>query len=184
VPSLEQLLETIDILAPWDLADSWDNVGLQAGSRNQPVKRILIAVDLNQETLNEAIQCQVDGLLVHHPLLYKPITQIDYGSPVGRFLQALAEHHLFLIAAHTNVDRAAGGLNRQLGTFFSLTEIEILDPDPPEDCKIVVFTPADHVDSVRRAMATAGAGVIGAYRDCSFELQGKGTFNTGDNGKL
>ncbi|MCL6588407.1 MAG: Nif3-like dinuclear metal center hexameric protein [Firmicutes bacterium] len=179
MPSLQQLLEAIDSLAPWDLADSWDQAGLQVGSRNQTVKRVLVAVDLNQETLNEAIQFQADGLVVHHPLLFKPITQIDYDTPTGRFLQALIQNHLFLVAAHTNVDRALGGLNQELAALFSLKEIEILEPDPPEDCKIVVFTPEDYVERVRRAMAEAGAGVIGNYRDCSFELQGKGTFTPG-----
>lgn len=179
MPPLSQLLEAIDILAPWDLADSWDQVGLQVGSKNQPVKRALIAVDVNQETLDEAIRLQVDGLVVHHPLLFKPITQIDYDSPVGRLLHGLVQHHLFLVAAHTNMDRATGGLNQDLATLFALKEIEILDPDPPEDCKIVVFTPVDYVDPVRQAMAAAGAGVIGAYRDCSFATPGRGTFTPG-----
>jgi dinuclear metal center protein, YbgI/SA1388 family len=176
---LQQLMETMDKLAPWDLAESWDHVGLQVGSGSQSVAKVLVALDINVKVIQEGLSHQIDGFIVHHPLFFKPLTQIQLHTPTGHILTELIKNNLFLIAAHTNVDKAKAGLNGYLAERFDLAEIELLEPDPQPAYKVVVFTPEQSLQQVRNAMARAGAGVIGDYSECSFGLSGKGTFKPG-----
>jgi dinuclear metal center YbgI/SA1388 family protein len=180
---LQQLMESLDRLAPWDLAESWDHVGLQVGSGNQPVTKVVVALDINEQVIQEGLSLKADGFVVHHPLFFKPFTQIDLHTPAGCVLAKLIKNDLFLIAAHTNIDKAAGGLNRYLADLFDLTGIELLEPVTQPSYKVVVFTPAQSLPQIRNAMAQAGAGVIGDYTDCSFGQQGNGTFKPGSQAR-
>jgi dinuclear metal center YbgI/SA1388 family protein len=180
MPQVQQILNAIDDLAPWGLAESWDRVGLQIGSTSQPVHKIMVSLDINQQVIQEGIEQQVDGFVVHHPLIFKPLTQIDSNSPIGDCISTLIKHDFFLIAAHTNADKAENGLNQNLADQFNLSEIEPLEPVSTQDYKIVVFTPVEYLDKIRMAMAEAGAGIIGEYTICSFEQTGVGTFQPND----
>jgi dinuclear metal center YbgI/SA1388 family protein len=174
--SIQQIVKALNTLAPWDLAESWDHVGLQIGGPNRKVQRVLLAVDLNRDVLEEGLKQKVDGFVVHHPLLFKPLFQVNPETTAGYYLSTLLKNDLFLIAAHTNLDKAEHGLNGYLGDLFNLKERNPIEPATSEECKIIVFTPEDHLIRIREAMAQAGAGVIGNYSECSFELRGNGTF--------
>ncbi len=180
MPHLQHIMEALNRIAPWDLAESWDNVGLQIGRLDQPVSRVMVALDLNEQVIREGLHCQVDGFVVHHPLLFKPLSKVNLDTPIGRCLEELIKHRLFLIAAHTNMDMAAGGLNQFLAERFELTDIKLLDPcmspSSQRSYKIVVFAPQEYIPVLRKVMVRAGAGVIGNYSDCSFEVGGSGTF--------
>jgi dinuclear metal center YbgI/SA1388 family protein len=174
--SLQQILNALNSLAPWDLAESWDHVGLQIGSPNREVQRVLVAVDLNRKVLEEGLRLKVDGFIVHHPLLFKPVFQVNPEIATGFYLASLIKNDLFLIAAHTNLDKAAQGLNRYLADILGLKERDTIETAASEECKIIVFVPESHLTTVREAMAQAGAGIIGNYSECSFEIRGNGTF--------
>jgi len=173
---VRQLVAAINKFAPWDLAYNWDQVGLQVGDGNQSVRKLLVAVDSEAATLAEALALKVDGILVHHPLIFKPITQIDPTRPVGKKLIDLIKNDLFLIAAHTNVDRARYGLNDYLGRQLGLEKLKILEKASADQSKVVLFTPENNLSKIRQAMVNAGGGEIGDYQECSFELVGNGRF--------
>jgi dinuclear metal center YbgI/SA1388 family protein len=176
MPRLQQILDAIHQLAPWDLAEPWDQVGLQVGRKDQPVRRILVALDFSDAVFAEGLTHQVDGFLVHHPLIFKPVTRIQTDTPLGGYLTGLIQKDLFLIAAHTNVDKAETGLNHYLAKLLGLQRIETLETTPAQSYKVVVFTPEECWKKIQLAMVEAGAGEIGAYTDCSFRLPGTGTF--------
>ena len=176
MPKLQQILDAINDLAPWDLADSWDRVGLQIGSVSQPVRKVMVALDMNQQIIAEGLAQQVDGFVAHHPLIFKPLTQIDQHTPVGDCITTLIKRDFFLIAAHTNVDKAENGLNQYLATLLGIGEMESLEPVAAQNYKIVVYTPIEYLHQIRTAMIEAGAGIIGEYTGCSFEQTGVGTF--------
>ncbi len=173
---LHQILSALNSLAPWDIAESYDHVGLQVGNKNMPVKRVLAAVDLNREVLDEGIGLAVDGFIVHHPLFFKPFFQVDPASGVGFYLNALLKNDLFLVASHTNLDSSVQGLNRYIAQRLQLKELTTIESIPGDQYKIVVFVPESHLETVRNSMASAGAGIIGNYSECSFEIRGNGTF--------
>ncbi len=173
---VQRLLEKINTLAPWELAESWDRVGLQIGDVAQKSKKVMVAVDINQKVIEEGLKLGVDGFLIHHPLLFKPLTQVNTGNYLGKIIQKLLQNNLFLIAAHTNMDKAKEGINQYLAKKLDLTQLKVLAKEKHTSYKIVVFTPEENLFKLRKAMAAAGAGVIGDYGECAFVTRGSGSF--------
>jgi dinuclear metal center YbgI/SA1388 family protein len=173
---LNRIIEAVNRLAPAELAESWDQVGLQVGRTETVVNKVLVAVDLNGPVIAEGQQHQVDGYIVHHPLIFKPLTAINPATHQGSLLTHLIKNDRFLLVAHTNLDNSEQGINQYLAELLKLIEVEsILSANIPMN-KVVVFVPEKEADRVRQAMAEAGAGEIGAYRECSFTTGGTGTF--------
>jgi dinuclear metal center YbgI/SA1388 family protein len=183
LPALSRIIDAIAELAPWDLAESWDQVGLQVGNENNIIHKILVSLDYNQQTLEEGLDLKVDGFIVHHPLIFKPIKQLTNKTEIERLLIALIKHDLFLIAAHTNVDKAREGLNQYLAELLNLENIKPLNLAETVSYKVVVFSPESYVEPLRKAMSRAGAGIIGDYRQCSFESPGTGVFMPESNAR-
>lgn len=173
---LQQVIDALDKLAPWDWAESWDRVGLQIGDPDRTVAKVLVAVDLNNQVIEEGLHKKVDGFIVHHPLIFKPIHQINPKTPLGSQLQLLLNNNLFLIASHTNMDKSRKGINQFLAECFCLEKVEPIEPVKSEYFKVVTFSPEDYAAQIRQAMSNAGAGEIGEYTECSFNIKGTGTF--------
>jgi dinuclear metal center YbgI/SA1388 family protein len=176
LPVLARISDAIAELAPWDLAESWDQVGLQIGDARKTVSKLLVSLDFNQQILEEGLKQQVDGFLVHHPLIFKPLKRLSYQNETEKLVINLLKHDFFLIAAHTNVDKAKHGLNQYLAEQLRLENIKPLEVVETYSYKVIVFGPETHLENIRDAMSRAGAGIIGDYQKCSFESPGKGTF--------
>ncbi|MFZ5634327.1 MAG: Nif3-like dinuclear metal center hexameric protein [Bacillota bacterium] len=168
--------EMIEELSPADLAEEWDNSGLQAGDPERPVSRVLLALDMDEAVLAEAQAKGADLVITHHPLLIKGIKQIREDQPPGRLLARIIRAGITVYAAHTNLDNAGRGVSAVLAEKLGLAGITVLRPGNERFLKLVVFVPADHADAVREALAGAGAGWIGNYSECTFMLGGTGTF--------
>ncbi|MGM7702026.1 Nif3-like dinuclear metal center hexameric protein [Pseudalkalibacillus sp. Hm43] len=173
----QEIIQRIDQLAPKWMAMDWDPIGLQVGSRNKRVKKIMVTLDVIEPVIDEAIREGVDFIFAHHPLLFKPLKKIDPDTSHGRTIQKLIKHDITLYAAHTNLDVAVGGVNDLLADAIGMTDTEVL-ADTMEDKlkKLVVFVPETHADAVRDALGNAGAGFIGNYSHCTFNTPGTGTF--------
>lgn len=167
---------------PVSLAEKWDNVGLQIGDPNQVVTRLLVALDLDHTIMEIALQEQADMIITHHPLLFKPVKNLDYTQPKIDLIKRLVKADISVYSAHTNLDSAPAGLNQYLAEKLGLTNIQPLFPAINEELyKIAVFVPASHLEEVRDAMSGAGAGHIGNYSECTFSQRGTGTFRPGEN---
>ena len=101
-------------IAPYELAQEWDNVGLLAGRAQAEVTRILVALDLTQAVIAEAKALGAQLIVTHHPLMFAPRKRITDGDCEGELLLSLIENGMALIAAHTNLDAAPGGVNDTL----------------------------------------------------------------------
>lgn len=112
---LEQLVAQI---APPDLAEEWDNVGLLLDS-GEPTDRILFALDATAQAVEEAKKLGCGIIVTHHPLIFHPLRRIEAGSPVQRAAKA----GISVISAHTNFDAAAGGVNDLLAEKFALADV-------------------------------------------------------------
>ena len=173
------LREIHDILESWaPKAIAWerDNVGLQSGSMDQTIRRILVTVDVTDAVLDEARRKRANLVLSHHPLLFNPLTSIRPDQRTGRLLLKAIHNNIALYAIHTNLDFIEWGVSSALAEKLSLTETRILDNDQHRQVKIIVFVPIDYTNKVMLAMSRAGAGVIGNYETCSFRTTGTGTF--------
>lgn len=103
---VETIIKELDLEFPRTLAMDWDNPGLQVGSSQKEVKKVLVALDATNEVIEECIAWHADLLLTHHPLLLSGIRQINDGSMHGRKVLMLAEHGIAHYAMHTNYDVA------------------------------------------------------------------------------
>ena len=126
--TVAQIIEIMDRLVPPWLAEEWDNVGLQIGNPQLPARRIWVALDPRPEVIAAACQKNVDLLITHHPLIFKPLKSIDFATPAGSIVQMAAQHQLAIFSAHTNFDIVADGVNDILAKRLGLKRLAILQP--------------------------------------------------------
>jgi dinuclear metal center YbgI/SA1388 family protein len=180
MPTVADILAAVDRLAPFRQAEEWDNVGLLLGDADRPARRVLVALDVSDETCTEAQRLRADVLVVHHPLIFHGVNRLTGDTRTGRLVLRLAAARRALIVAHTNLDGAPGGLCDLLGRKVGLVDLEPLQRTPPQTkYKVVVFVPPEGLEAVRAAMFAAGAGHIGNYSECAFASDGEGTFLPG-----
>lgn len=174
------LMSVMNAWAPPELAESWDHPGLQVGDPEQTVRRVLTALDVTRENVSYAKNHHIDMIISHHPFLFRGVKTIDLQTEKGKILQDLIVHGICAFAAHTNLDTARGGVNDTLAAMLGLTDCTGLVPRREEKwVKLVVYVPVSYGDRMRNALASAGAGVIGAYSGCSFTVSGIGRFLPG-----
>jgi dinuclear metal center YbgI/SA1388 family protein len=178
--TLGDVVGALERLYPTRWAGDGDAVGLVVGDLNDRVARILLAVDPVQVVVDEAVDLGVDLVVVHHPLLLRPVSSVRADRPKGRVVHDLIRHGIALYVAHTNADSPARGVSESMATALGLLDIAPLlpDADDPLD-KIVTFAPRDIADRLVDALAAAGAGTIGGYDRCAFVSDGSGTFRPG-----
>lgn len=173
----QTIINHLEKLAPKRWAESWDNVGLLVGDPKQQIKRILVALDTTLNIIDEAVEKNVDMIVAHHPIIFKPLKSIRKDQVQGEILYKVIQNNISVYCAHTNLDTAVGGLNDLLAEKIGLEQVEVLDPTIYDTYKkIVIFVPKGHEEVVLQAMAKAGAGWIGNYSECSFMVEGTGTF--------
>jgi dinuclear metal center YbgI/SA1388 family protein len=181
VPTLRDVVRLLDGLYPPSSAQDWDAVGLVCGDPDQPVRSVLLAVDPTTDVVTEALDQKVDLLLVHHPLLLRPVTSVAATAFKGRIVHRLIKGGCGLYVAHTNADVAAPGVSDALARVLGLGDLEPLVPVPlaPLD-KVVAFVPAADAEQLVDALSAAGAGAVGAYSRVAWTSTGTGTFLPGD----
>ena len=179
-PTVADIIKLLETIAPPYLAETWDNCGLQVGKRQWPVRHIRTALDPLPQVVSDAVEAGVDLLITHHPLIFKPVKQVDFGTELGQIIRASAVGRMAVYAAHTSLDLAPGGLNDILADILGLENTSPLVPAAgARFYKLVVFTPATHVEVIIDVLAANGAGRIGNYSGCTFRTEGQGTFIPG-----
>ncbi|MBP3887153.1 MAG: Nif3-like dinuclear metal center hexameric protein [Cellulosilyticum sp.] len=177
-PILKDIMNVLEQFAPLYLAESWDNVGLMVGSKHKTVNKVLCALDLNEEVIEEAIMQEVDCIITHHPFLFKALKRIDLDSTQGAMLEKLIANQIAVYSMHTNYDITWGGLNDELAHGLGLQDIKLLETTYEEQLyKCVIYVPLTHYESVREAIVNNMTTQIGDYSGCTFTSgEGEGTF--------
>lgn len=181
IRDLEAAMERI---APSALAEDWDNVGLLAGERERPLRRIMLCIDLREQVLKEAIGNKADAIVAYHPPIFRPVKRFDDRTSEGRVILGALAAGIAIHSPHTAADAAEGGVNDWLTEAFGSGERRPLtpcsEPGSKNQFKVVTFCPTTATDAIRKAMAATGAGEIGDYTSCSFQFPGNGTFLGGE----
>jgi len=181
---LFKVINRIEEIFPQDWAENWDFCGLLAGDPWADVDRIMLAIDPAKSVLEEAAKKGVDLLVTHHPPDLKPPRKITKGDPIGSVFFNAILGKFGLYALHTAWDVSRVSPSFALAEELDLIEMEVLSPcDKDKYLKLVVFIPEGYVDKVMNALSASGAGIIGNYSDCSFSVQGEGTFKPGEGTK-
>ncbi len=173
-PSVEDLAQAVEAIAPSRWAEPWDNVGLLIGDRAAPLSAALLCIDLSNEVVAEAEREGCQAVVAYHPPIFEGLKKITAGTPVYTALRA----GLAVVTPHTALDVAPGGTNDALCDLLELEDRGPLRAAAVSDgaVKLVVFVPAEALEKVSAALFAAGAGHIGDYHSCSFRIPGTGTF--------
>jgi len=179
--TLKDIIRIMEKFAPPHLTEEWDNSGLQVGQRDFPIRRIWIALDPLPDVINSACKKDVDLLITHHPLIFKPLKSLEFSTTTGSIIHKAVQNNLCIYSAHTNLDSAANGVNDILAYEIGLKNLKILSNIKyPKYSKLVLYVPAEYEQKILEALFETEAGKIGEYSCCSFRNSGKGTFRPSD----
>lgn len=173
----QTVIQLLEQWAPKRLAVPDDRIGLQVGTLNKKLDKVLVALDVTDEVVDEAIAEKADLIIAHHAVIFRPLKALRTDLPGGKLLEKLIKHDIAVYIAHTNLDIAEGGVNDMLADALGLQACQVLSEttrDPYR--KLVVYVPHSHAEAVCDALFQAGAGQIGEYGECSFQIEGTGTF--------
>jgi len=166
----------LEEMVPSSLAESWDNPGWQVRIPGAEVSGILLTLDVVPGVVREAVDQGCNLIFAHHPVLFRPLKSVDLASPVGELVGLLVRGGVSVWAAHTNLDVVPWGTSFALADVLGLTDVRLLSPVERTDYKLVVYVPPSHAEAVKEAMAQAGAGRIGSYSHCFWQVLGTGQF--------
>lgn len=173
---IKDIIKELEQFAPIGLQEGYDNSGLQVGDPSWETAGALVCLDVTEDVLDEAIQLGYHLVIAHHPLIFKPLRSLTNQTAVQRLLHKAIKSDIGIYAIHTNIDQAFGGLNYALADMLGIGAPKVIAPGAAKLSKIITFCPAGAVEGVRNAMSEAGAGNIGNYDQCSFQVYGEGTF--------
>ena len=174
--SIQTISQWVENIFPKRLAEDWDNVGFQVGNPKNRVNNVLLALDLTESVLQEAIAKECGLIITHHPLIFKGLKSINSDTMHGNLIEKLFVNNISLYSAHTNMDIAENGINDYIADKLGLAEVTPLSVTGAYKLyKMAVYVPLDYCSAIMEAAAAAGAGHLGNYSNCSFSTEGKGT---------
>lgn len=189
---IRDIIACIESFAPPSFQESYDNSGLVTGDANRETNGALLCIDVTEDVIEEAVRLKCSLIISHHPLIFKPVKRLSDNSYVSRCIVKAIRNDIAVYSAHTNIDAVKQGVNAKICEKLGLKNTKVLIPRKEELRKLVFFVPISHAAKVRNSVFEAGAGHIGNYDQCSFNIQGEGTFRgsedtnpfVGEKGKL
>lgn len=176
---LSNLVKYLEDSVPLSYQESYDNSGLQIGGMNCEINTALLSLDVTENVIDEALEKGCDIIITHHPLIFGGLKRISDGNDIGRLVLKAIENNISIYSMHTNLDIIKGGVSYRMAEKLGLKNIIPLVPLEGHLLKLAVFVPLDYADKVRKALFDAGAGNIGDYDRCSYNIEGYGTFRAG-----
>ena len=173
---VKDVIRELENFAPTAYAEDFDNVGLLTGLEAVEVTGILVTLDTLEEVVDEAISSGCNFILSFHPIIFSGLKKITGRNYVERAVLKAIKNDIAIYAIHTALDNSSLGVNDMICEKLGISNRRILIPQAGSIKKLVTFVPKDHASEVREALFTAGAGSIGNYDHCSFNVQGSGSF--------
>lgn len=121
---VKDLLTILNELASFDLAESWDNVGLLVGNPETDISGVMVGLDPTMDLLEEAVSARVNTVVTHHPLIFHPLTALRTDQLTGKLIKKAIDHQLTVIGCHTNLDVVPGGVNDVFAESLGLKNFE------------------------------------------------------------
>jgi len=156
MPTVGQIFELLALKAPVEGKLDFDNVGLLVGWHDRPAERILAALDITDEVIDEAIEKNMDLIVSHHPLFFE-LKSVTDGTWTGERVLRLAENRLAAICMHTNLDAARGGVNDALLAALGAAYAGELDPPTMIGRVGTLLEPMDLQDFLKKTKAALHA---------------------------
>ncbi len=170
------LISELESLAPLSYAEDFDNVGLLVGHVHQELSGILVTLDTLEEVVEEARQRNCNCIVSFHPIIFRGLKQLTASTYVERTVMKAIEYGISIVAVHTALDNSNTGVSDRIGIQLGLKNRSVLIPKAGTIKKLTTYVPEKEHEGVRQALFAAGGGEIGKYSDCSFNIEGTGTF--------
>jgi dinuclear metal center YbgI/SA1388 family protein len=178
---IKEIISRMESFAPLSLQESYDNSGLILGDPGAEFSKAMVCIDVTAEVIDEAIKKGCNLLISHHPLIFGGIKRITAADSAGACIIKAIKNNLAIYAAHTNLDNVVHGVNSILCKKLGIRNCRVLKPKKKLLKKLVTFCPTHKADVVRTALFNAGAGHIGNYDCCSYNIDGTGSFRALEN---
>ncbi len=178
---VKEIINYLETYAPPSLQEDYDNAGLLTGNVSMVCTGTLISLDCTEEIVQEAIDKNCNLIVAHHPIVFKGLKKINGKNYVERTIIKAIKNDIAIYAIHTNLDNVLNGVNGRIAEMLALQNVQILSPKRDLLKKLVVYSPQVNAQKLTEALFAAGAGNIGNYSECSFTMQGIGTFKPGEN---
>jgi dinuclear metal center YbgI/SA1388 family protein len=178
---IKDVTQYLESWAPRSYQESYDNAGLITGNPSIEVTGILVALDCTEAVVEEAVRERCNLIVAHHPIVFKGLKKLTGSNYVERTVIHAIRQDIAIYAIHTNLDSVLTGVNHQIAQKIGLQNIRILAPRKDTLTKLTTFIPPENVDQVMAAVHAAGAGQVGKYKNCSFRVEGTGTFQPDEN---
>lgn len=157
--SIGLIAQTIEKIAPKSWAEEWDNVGLLVGNASTPVERVLLTLDGTLDVVQEAKNRNVQLILAHHPILFRPLKNLRSDNQAARLPIELIQAGIAFYAAHTNLDQSSFSSSWTIGKALELQKMDYLSlTDSEKLMKLVVYVPRTHTETLRQALVKVGVG--------------------------
>lgn len=173
---ISDVISHLESVAPPSYQESYDNAQLLVGNPAEKVSGVLCTLDVTEEVVEEAINKGCNLIVAHHPIIFKGLMSITGKNYVERTVIKAIRADVGIYAIHTNLDHVLHGVNAKIAEKIGLRNLKILSPKKETLTKLVTFIPPQETEKVVKSLYEAGAGIIGEYKNCSFQVAGKGTF--------
>lgn len=174
---VKDLINHLEEIAPLNYAEDFDNVGLLVGDKNTTVTNVLVTLDTLEEVVDEAIAKKCNFILSFHPIIFKGLKSLTGKNYVERTVLKAIKNNIAIYAIHTALDNDNNGVNAMMCNQLNLINQRILIPQKQTIKKLTTYVPVAEAETLRTALFNAGAGQIGNYKNCSFNVNGIGTYN-------
>jgi GTP cyclohydrolase I len=145
-PLLSDIVQIADRLFPLDLAERWDNCGVQIGDPRAPIQAVAFSLDAGSDAVDYASENSCQLLITHHPLIFDPLKSITPSNSTGKVLLCAAQKNIGVLSLHTNLDAAPNGLNDYLGALIGLTGMTV--PENAPSARMGTFPKAETIDEL------------------------------------
>ena len=173
---IKEFINEFEQIIPVRQAEDFDNVGLLCGNPDREITGILIAHDALENVIDEAIEKKMNFVFCFHPIIFSGLKSITGKNYVEKAVLKALENKIAIYAIHTAFDNDYFGVNYKICEVLGLKNQQVLMPKKNQLKKLEVYVPTDSAEILRNALFVAGAGNIGFYDECSFTIQGDGTF--------
>ena len=176
MPLIKDITASLEALAPLNYAEDFDNVGLLTGHGNQECTGVLVTLDTLEGVVEEAIEKNCNLIVSFHPIIFSGLKRLTGANYVEKAVLKAIKNDIAIFAIHTALDNHFKGVNDRICEELNLINRKVLVPQKGTIKKLLTFVPTANAGTVRDALFAAGAGTIGNYDHCSFNVNGQGSF--------
>ena len=177
---IADIIAELEQFAPPSYQESYDNSGLLTGNPTWQCNGVLCTLDATEAVVLEAVAKGCNLIVAHHPIIFSGLKKITGKNYVEQTIITAIKNDVAIYASHTNLDSILNGVNGKIADALGLINRQILAPKHNALSKLFTYVPLSHINAVRDAIFNAGGGNISNYSECSFNVEGNGTFKANE----